>query len=354
MRIAIDAREVTGQVTGVGRYLSRLLAHWRAAATPHDFVLYAHRPVDAIVAAGFPVRVLEGAGGTFWEQVTLARAIERDAPDVVFCPAYTVPLRTRVPRVVTIHDVSFVAHPEWFRWREGLRRRVLTLQSAEAARTVLTVSEFSKREITEQLRLPADKVRVVLHGVDAADFVGDDDVRAPRVLFVGSIFNRRHVPELVDAVTQVGRQYADVSLDLVGDDRSYPALDIAALIAAGEARQIRWHRYVTDEQLHTLYRHARAFAFLSEYEGFGLTPLEAIARGVPPVLFDTPVARESCGNAAVYAPLGNTAAVADALTAVLFDDSVRRQLRAAAPGVLARYDWATAAEQTLAALTDTH
>ena len=107
---------------------------------------------------------------------------------------------------------------------------------------------------------------------------------------------------------------------------------------------------MTDDELRDLYARARAFAFLSEYEGLGLTPLEALAAGVPPVLLDTPVARESCGDAALYVPPGDLAATTRALQAVLFDESARARLLAAAPAVLARYSWPRAAENTLAVI----
>ena len=99
-----------------------------------------------------------------------------------------------------------------------------------------------------------------------------------------------------------------------------------------------------------MYARARAFAFLSEYEGLGLTPLEALAAGVPCLLLDTPVARESCGAAAVYVAVDDLPAITRALESVLFDERMRTTLLAAAPGALAKYSWARAAVDTLAVL----
>ena len=90
--------------------------------------------------------------------------------------------------------------------------------------------------------------------------------------------------------------------------------------------------------------------FCPSTEGLGLTPLEALAAGVPPVLLDTPVARESCGDAAVYVPLGEVPAITRALDAVLFDAATRSRILAAAPAALARYSWPRAARDTLAVL----
>lgn len=359
MRIGIDARELCGHATGVGRYLGGLLRTWStdAEARRHEFVLYAHGPIGgALDTRRFASRLVTGGGGTLWEQRALPAAIARDHLDVFFSPGYTAPLVTAVPIVVAIHDVSFAAHPEWFGTREGIRRRVLTRRAATRARAVITISEFSRGELIERLRLPPDKIQVVPPGIDvpqadretAAEAGGSD---RPRVLYVGSIFNRRHVPELIQAAGDLIRRQPLVSLDLVGDNRSHPHQDIPALIDRQRTGdRIRWHRYVSDADLGLLYRTARAFAFLSDYEGLGLTPLEALSVGVPSVLLDTPVARESCAGAALYAGRVDPAATAEALAQVLFDDGIRQRLLSAAPGVLARYDWTLAARRTLAVL----
>ena len=119
-----------GQPTGVGRYLAALLREWAVdeRARTHEFVLYAPQPLahPGLNAAASSTRTVAGAAGTWWEQVDLVRAAAADHLDVFFAPAYTAPLRLRVPVVVTIHDLSFAAHPEWFGLREGLRRRWVT------------------------------------------------------------------------------------------------------------------------------------------------------------------------------------------------------------------------------------
>jgi glycosyltransferase involved in cell wall biosynthesis len=351
MRIGVDARELSGRVTGVGRYLAGLLTEWErsAAARRHEFVLYAAGPLAiSLDAHRFPARQLSGTPGTWWEQVRLPAACVRDHVDVLFAPAYTAPLFGRLPFVVTIHDVSFVAHPEWFGTREGLRRRWVTRRAAHRARAVIAVSDFTRQELIERLAVRAGNIHVVRSGIDPPRTPAPGEPSAPRVLFVGSTFNRRHVPDLIRAFEPIARAHADATLDIVGDNRSYPRQDLAAAIAAaGLTGKARWRSYVSDDELRGLYGGARAFAFLSEYEGFGMTPLEALAAGVPAVLLDTPIARESCGEAALYVPAGDLAVTTRALHDLLFDDSVRRRILAAAPGVLARYQWPRAAADTL-------
>jgi glycosyltransferase involved in cell wall biosynthesis len=351
MRIGIDAREIVGQTTGVGRYLSGLLTEWAAtgATSRHEFFLYAHAPVPSAPST-FTARIVPGTSGTWWQQVALPAAARRDRLDVFFAPQYTAPLALRIPTVVVIYDVSFAAHPEWFRMREGLRLRALARLGARRARAVVTISQFSRTEIAEHLGVPDRRIHVIPPGIPVRS-VSSTFERGARLLYAGSIFNRRHVPDLIRAFAPIARAHGDASLDLVGDNRSYPYEDITAAIDREElGDRIRWHRYASDERLGELYGRARGFAFLSEYEGLGLTPLEALSAGVPPVLFDTPIARESCGDAALYVRQGDHRGVSQAIERLLFDDSTHDALVAAAGGALAKYDWSRAARETLALL----
>jgi hypothetical protein len=102
------------------------------------------------------VVLVPGAGGTRWEQQSLAAAVRRDHPDIFLCTGLRRPPSHNVPFVVAIHDVSFLAHPEWFGWREGIRRRTLARWSAARSARVITISRFSQAEIVRHLHVPAD------------------------------------------------------------------------------------------------------------------------------------------------------------------------------------------------------
>ena len=364
MRIGIDARELCGKPTGVGRHLSGLLRAWStdAAASKHTFVLYAHEPV-ATPMRDAEMRVIPGAPGTKWEQLALPKAMTLDFLDVFFAPGYTAPLRLKIPTVVLVHDISFAAHPEWFRWKEGLRRRLLTRWSSHRAKLVLTVSEGARREILSHFGLPDNRVRCIYPGVISLGgskeqdppYVAAEqdppDARRPIVLFVGSVFNRRHIPDLIHAFKPIAERHPEARLEIVGDNRTHPHEDLAAIAERADiASQVSIRPYMFDADLAELYGRARAFALLSEYEGFGHPPLEALGSGVPSVLLDTDVAREVCGGAALYVAKGDIAGTTAALNSLLFDERVRQRVLDAAPAVLARYSWTHAAAETLAAL----
>jgi glycosyltransferase involved in cell wall biosynthesis len=359
MRIAVDARELCGRPTGVGRYLAGLLEAWadNQTAQRHQWTLYAHAPATLPGRWDEHLRVIEGGGGTSWEQLTLPRALNAHRPDVMFAPGYTAPLSVAAPIVLTVHDVSFFAHREWFAFREGTRRRVLTAWSARRARKVITDSQFSRLEITKHIGIDDARVRVIPLGIDQSRMIREPGTggREPMVLYVGSIFARRRVDQLIAAFDLVADRLPSATLQIVGENRtSNPRLDLDVLRQrCRHAGRIQVRSYVDDDTLAALYKQATVLAFLSEYEGFGFTPLEALAAGVVPVVLDTPIARETCGPAARYvAPAAPIAHVADAIAELLTNPPRRRELLRAATAVLARYDWDLTAADTLKVLEE--
>ena len=171
------------------------------------------------------------------------------------------------------------------------------------------------------------------------------------MLFVGSIFNRRHIPDLIRAFKPIAKRHPEARLEIVGDNRTHPYEDIPAIVAALDLQtQVMIRPYADDAELSDLYGRARAFALLSEYEGFGHPPLEALACGVPSVVLDTDVAREVYRDAAEYVKLDDASSITATLNNLLFDRSARDRVFRAAPAVLSRYSWPRAAAETLSAL----
>ena len=358
MRVAIDARELRGRPTGVGRYLSGLLDAWSASddARRHHWTLVAPTALERPAKGIASVEIVPGAGGTLWEQVTLPRALRALRPDVLFAPGYTAPLTVATPLVLTIHDVSFFAHPEWFSFREGARRRTLTAWSARRARAVITDTDFSQREIRRHIGIDEARIKVIPLGI-SHDRLNDrinDRLNEPLVLFAGSVFQRRRVDRLIEAFDAVVARVPEARLEIVGENRTRPHVDLDAIRRrCTHADRINLRSYVDDATLASLYERASVFVFLSEYEGFGLTPLEALADGVPPLVLDTPVARETCGPAARYiASSASNDEVASAIVELLTNREARRQLLEHRVDVLKRYDWAAAAAATLSVLEE--
>jgi len=353
LHIGIDARELAGTPTGVGRYLAGVLQEWSRVRLPHRLTFFLHRdPPDWLPTLSPHTEVVIAAAetaGTWWEQRQLPALASRAGVDVLLSPAYTAPLALKCPSVVIIHDVSFFAQPHEFSWREGLRRRLVTQRSASRASAVVTVSDFSASEIHRYLGVPRADIVLAPQGAPAWQHGTPGHARSPLVLSVGTLFQRRHLPELLHAMAAVRQRVPAARLIVVGANRTHPAIDPEALATSlGLGDAFTWKQYVSDAELNELYGSARAFAFLSDYEGYAMTPMEAASHGVPSVLLDTAVAREVYGDAAIRVPL-DVSAIAGALETLLTDSEAHARHVALGRARMEMFTWT----RTASVLRDT-
>jgi len=359
LHIGIDGRELGKKPPGVGRYLLNLLRRWLDdPGQRHRFTIFAPcEPPPELKQLAGPIRWHVTStdpgdhrpAGTWWEQTTLPAAANRADLDVFFAPAYTGPLRLSCPLVLTIHDLSYFAHPEWFSWREGLRRRWITRQAARRSAAIVTISAFSAREIVTHLHIDPARISVIPHGAPSPGPPPADVPLESVVLYVGSMFARRHVTDLMEAFAIVARSLPSARLVLVGDNQmpEFDPLVRAASLGIGDL--VTWRTWLSDVDLDRAYWTSRAFAFLSEYEGFALTPLEALAHDLPAVLLDTAVAREVFGDAPIFVPV-SVDRIAAAIGTLLTDEPRRATAIAAGRQVLMRYSWDRAAAAVLRVL----
>jgi glycosyltransferase involved in cell wall biosynthesis len=360
--VGVDGRELAGRPTGTGRYLRNLLRHWRD--TDDTLVVYFNGPpaLDPVLDHPRVRKRALGDGcarGLWWQEWLLPRAARADRLDVFFSPAYSCPLRLDRPRVTAVHDLSFFAHPQDFSWLDAARRRAFVTPSLHASRFLPVCSEFTARELG---RIFPDLAERALHIPLAAD--GDLPEAPPRaearralgiggpyLLAVGAILNRRCVPELLRAVVRLRERHPELVLDLVGENRTHPRVDLEALVASlGLDANVRLSGFVEDGPLAARYAAADVFVALSEYEGFGLPALEAATRGVPLVVGRPPSLGEIFGEAALVVDPRDEAQIAQAVDRVLTQPGTRAGLVAAGEALARRYSWAETARLTREAL----
>ncbi len=340
------------------------MRHWREGEDTLLVYFNGPPPDDSILEhPSVQVRAIGSTAksGFVWQQQRLPAAIPGDGLSVFFSPAYACPLRIAVPRVTAVHDLSFFSYPQDFTMLDGLRRRWLCRMSARVSAIVLACSRFTERELTGSLPDLGGRVRHVPLGPD-------DDLppalpreparerlrlRGPLLLTVGTLLNRRCIPELLRATALLRRRHPTLVLDLVGENRTHPRLDLERLVREYDlAGTVRISGYLDESALADRYAAADVAVFLSEYEGFGLPALEAAARGVPLVTSRAPALGEIFGDAALLVEPRDEAAVAAAVDRVLSDRTLAAQLRAAGAALAARYSWRDTARRTREALAE--
>ena len=364
-RIGIDARELEGIPTGVGRYLKNLLSCWAKEGLGDSFYLYSRSHLKGYPFLSTPrfrlhhlsSRFLQS--GFYWEQCLLPPHLKRDKIELFFGPGYSLPLRLRCQGAVTVHDVSFEAHPEWFRPRERFRRRFLCRQAVRRADVVFAVSNFTKEEIIRYYKIPEEKVITVYNCLDPRfrPIANDEQLKSFRrrlnltgkvLLYAGAILNRRSIPEVIKAFGEVAKRVPDVTLVLVGENRTYPWIDLPALVASlGLEDKVKLLGYVNDEDLVMLYNIAEIFIYLSSYEGFGLPPLEAMACGTPAILQDTPAVREVFGNTTMILPGAEVPLITEAVIELLENEGKREEMARRGAQLTNKFSCTTTARLTL-------
>jgi glycosyltransferase involved in cell wall biosynthesis len=347
MRIGLDATPLLGNRTGVGRYTQHLLQ----ALTAYD---------DELVATAFTFRGREALAGAVPAGVRVAsrpgpaRALQAlwarsewppvellaGRVDVFHATNFVLPPSRSARGVVTVHDLSYLRHPETVS-AASARYRELVPRSLRRAAVVITPSDATAELVQSSydIRVP---VVVTPLGVDAAwgsASPPDDTLRRQLglppsyLLFVGTLEPRKDLRTLLAA----HRLVADAPpLVLVGPPGWGEHVDVSGCITTG---------YLDDERLRPVVAGAAALVLPSLDEGFGIPVLEALAAGTPVIASDLPVLREVGGTVTTYAEAGNPAAFAAALETVLASpgDPVPRRAHGAA------YTWARCAEATRAA-----
>ncbi|MBI2733784.1 MAG: glycosyltransferase family 4 protein [Aquabacterium sp.] len=339
LRIGVDFHAFDGKFQGSRSHLIGLYRAMVALCPDFEFVFFLEQ-VDALRALpGFDrpnVRCVYMPHANplvrlAWQLPVLRKRHRID----ILHTQYIVPLWSARGNAVTIHDILFEKHPEFFTPFFVWRSRWLFRRSARKADMVLTVSEYSRREIAQCYGLPVQRIGLLLNAVDHTVFhpaqVDESAVLARRqlkateyLLTVGRIEPRKDHATLLKAYALLGR--GAPPLVIVGQrDFGYGAFE-EALAALPPGSDVRVLCDVGDQELAVLLRHAKVFVYPSLAEGFGMPPLEAMASGVPVVTSTSTALPEVVGDAGLTFPPGDVAALSECLAALSRDASLRAKL----------------------------
>lgn len=373
MLIGIDAHNLEGKRTGVGRYLFNLLREWSKLKTTNvKFILYFKDEAQTSTPRSelFEYKLLKVSSTAKFTHWDLPRAAKRDKVDVLFCPAYVAPFYYQGKIALMLHDISYEARSKEFNWPSLLADKILlkwvSRKSAKKADIIFTPSEFSRQEVIKHYGVPAVKIIVAPLGVEAefllscgldnsaektAELKKRYGIRDKFIFFVGSIFTRRHLPEVIGAFGRLAKDRTDYQLLLGGQDytQAQSVNGLVEKVNAEFGRQaILRVDFINDLELKLLYSACAFFIWLSDYEGFGLPPLEAMSLGAPVITTDGSSLREVAGQAALL--VKNNADVEEiyqAMWQIVSDENLRRELIEKGRKQAEKFSWQECAEKTL-------
>jgi len=336
MKIAVDGYELGADARGVGRAVHNIVIRLIKLLTDDTFIIFTrHRAGIYDQPRVSEVVIPEDGGYLRWLNWPLWRALRAAKPDVFLATNYVLPFFPPPKCLLFEHDISVISHPEWYPRKYALGRKLLMKRSLAGAMRIVVPSEYTRTEILGTFGIEPEKVRTIRYGVDDS-FQRAEESRIrdwrkkkkteghPVIGFLGSFFKRRHVPALIQAVSRLREEVPGALLYLVGRNCGAMTPREAADVAA--KNWIRWEETLEEEDLPLYYSSLDAFAYLSEYEGFGFPPLEALACGTPAVVLNRTSLGEIFGGLAVLVENPEEEKIRIALRTALLDRETRVRL----------------------------
>ncbi len=330
----INGRFLAQQTTGVQRFATEITLHLLKTSRSYKVIV----PTGTNISIGFPKDQLIEAGPTnpyFWEQFFLPKYLKKLNSPLLLNFTGLGPVFYK-NKIITIHDLSFWEHPEWFSSRYYWFYRLLTPVSVRNSQKILTVSECSKNIISKLLNIRKEKIEVIYNAVNSYQKKGYP--KSKFILTVGSIDPRKNINRLIKAFHKWDNP--DFKLILVGGkQQSFQRSNIQS------SEKVILTGYISDTELFEYYERAEIFIYPSLYEGFGIPALEAMSVGTPVIASDIPVLKESCGEAAYYIDPYSEDSIANALDRLSKDDVLKKHLSSKGLENIQKFSWVASSKK---------
>ncbi|MGZ3643761.1 MAG: glycosyltransferase family 4 protein [Ktedonobacteraceae bacterium] len=374
MKIGINTYFFKFPASGSGHYLFHLLQALAEMDQKNSYVLLDKEPFHEIVGT-FPkfkhlitpvprlARRNASIENLMWEQFTSPSAARKSGVDLLHVPYFAPPFFPRTPSVITIHDIIPLRMPQYRTDPKMKAYLQLITRAARKATMIITVSQHAKQDMLDALKLPAERIRVIYeaagseyHPITDSKVLSKVHARyglhGRYILYLGGLDQRKNVPQLVRAFAQVYNQWGEPNLQLLiagNPDKLKGSLFPDPRPVAADLRitdQIIY-RFIEEEDKPAIYSGASVFVFPSLYEGFGLTPLEAMSCGTPVICSNRTSLPEVVGDAAINFDPDNVREMVQAMHSVLTNDELQADLRARSLRRASQFNWQKTAIETI-------
>ncbi len=289
-----------------------------------------------------------------WEQTVWPIRLFKTRPALVHGMAFATPWICPSPTVVTIYDLSFLHFPEQFpklqQWYLATQARL----ACRRARRVITISESTRQDVHRFFDIPLEQIDVVFPGVDGiyqpqtetavSQFKAQKGINGRFILHVGTLQPRKNIPTLLDAFAQIDEP--DAQLVLVGGKGWLFDEIFAKVKALRIENRVRFTGYVPDEELPLWYAAADLLVFPSNYEGFGMPIIEAMACGTPVVASNSSSIPEAVGEAGLLFDTFNADDLAERMVNVLHNSELSDKMRHLGFAQAKKFSWTQAGRET--------
>lgn len=341
MRIGIDIRELEkGKFTGIGRYLRNFLSFTAEFDIENEYILFGNQRTDYnLKIAHQRVEIIPEKLTLFWDQVKLPYHLRKEKIDIFLTPYFKAPLYKTTKLVVIINDLIPLAAPQYQRLRYCLKRvyfKSLIKRTVKKADKIITISQYSKKDIIKFLGVEEGKIGVITLSVSKnyypitsglKETLAKYGIKDKFIFYFGNFNPHKNLRSLLEAYKILPEEIRNSYKLVIGGKKNKYYRNFFKLIQDLDIKErVIFTDFIPEEDLPCLYRAAEVFVFPSFYEGFGLPLLEAMACGTPVIASNTSSLPEVVGDAAILIEPGNVSELSKAIEKVITDENIRKDL----------------------------
>ncbi len=346
IRIGIDARFYGPKQKGLGRYVQKLIENLEKKDLNNEYIIFIRKenwnkyhPTNP----NFKKVLADYQWYTLSEQIFMPFKIRQSKVDLMHFPHFNVPILYRMPFIITIHDLILKRFPTRRAstmgpikyWLKSLAYRLVIFSAVKRAKKIISVSNFTKKDILKYFKIKSKKIEVIYEGVPSE--LSESNISfnsVPYLLYVGNAYPHKNLERLILAFNKLSKNKKDLKLVLVGEiDYFYKQLQKMG------SSNIVFKDFVSDDELSILYQNASLYVFPSLYEGFGLPPLEAMTYNLPVVSSSSSCLPEILGDAAIYFNAENIDDMIDKIKLVLNNKELQKELILKGKKQIKKYSW---------------
>lgn len=340
----INGRFLTQPLTGVNRFAYEITKALHKEGCDFTLICPNQDIRDEYNVEDFNIKHYGIGKSHVWEMFSLPFFFIKKPNDILVSFSGLGPIFVR-NKVTTIHDLAHRVNPKWYSFPYRLFYRIFEPLVVKLASKVITVSEFSKKEILKYYNsISPDKIHVIYNACNADWDTDENNKTSDYILCVSSIDPRKNFAILLEAF----RDIPEVKLKIVGGKNAVFNSNVLEVPS-----NVEFLGRVSDEELAELYHNAIAFIYPTLYEGFGLPPIEAAHFGCPSIISDIPVLKEVCGDAAVYFDPHECKSVINAVRyTITLPAEQRKTLVEESRKNLKRFSWSISAQKLMKMLSE--